>query len=176
MRVAYAGAPGAFSHEACLRFLPEDEPVPVENFEAVIAAVEDGAAERGIVPLANNAAGETGARALIQAAPVRVVSEQFFPVRMHLLGVPGSALEQVRTVVSHPVALAQCARTLHVLGLTPEEAANTAVAASQLVDPNRAVLGSRSAARLYGLEILKSDVHDRPDNATTFAVIAKAEA
>lgn len=175
MRVAYAGVPGAFSHEACLRFLPDDEPVQVESFDAVIAAVERGAAELGVLPLANNAAGETGARKKIERAFVRIASEHVLPVRMHLLGMPGSTLEDVRTVVSHPVALRQCARTLEALGLATDEAGNTAVAASQLTDPARAVLGSQAAAELYGLAILKRDVHDRPDNATTFAVIARAE-
>jgi prephenate dehydratase len=175
MKVAYAGIPGAFSHEACLRFLPDAETVQVESFDAVIAAVENGAADCGIVPLANNAAGETGTRERIGRAAVRVVDEHVLPIRMHLLGVAGSSVQGVRTVVSHPVALRQCAQTLNRLGLATEEAENTAVAASRLTDPARAVLGSETAAQLYGLAILKRDVHDRPDNATTFAVIAKAE-
>jgi prephenate dehydratase len=176
MRVAYAGVPGAFSHEACLRFLPEAEPVQVESFAAVIHAVENGEVELGIVPLANNAAGETGTRESIAAAAVRIVREHDLPIHMHLLGVKSGSLDDVRTVVSHPVALRQCARTLGELGLATEEAQNTAVAASRLSDPARAALGSETAAKLYGLAILKRDVHDRADNATTFAVIAKAAA
>lgn len=174
MKVAYAGVPGAFSHEAALRFLPRHEPMQVPTFADVVAAVEAGDAERGILPLANNAAGDTGARALIEQAPVRIVEELEMPVAMHLLGLPDSRIEEVTSVASHPVALRQCARTLEELGLAAEPASNTALAASTLADRHRGVLGSESAATLYGLAILKRDVHDRPDNATTFAVIARA--
>jgi prephenate dehydratase len=91
---------------------------------------------------------------------------------MHLLGLPGARLETVRTAVSHPVALRQCARTLDRLGFAREEAANTAVAAAALRDPAKAVLASEAAAEAYGLVILLRDVHDRPDNETRFALLA----
>lgn len=173
--VAYAGAPGAFGHEACLAFLPDHEPLPRATFEQVIASVEAGEAERGMLPLANNQAGETGARALIASSRVRILDEHELPVRMHLLGLPGARLEDIRCVVSHPVALRQCARSIIRLGLPTEEASNTAVAAAALDNPNRAVLASAAAAEAYGLETLVADVHDRPDNATRFAIIARDE-
>ena len=173
MTVAYQGVPGAFGHEACLLFLPEHEPVAKPSFRDVIAAVEVYETEFGMLPLCNSGAGETGARELIADGQVRIVDEPVLPVRMHLLGVRGASVEQVRTVVSHPVALRQCARTLEVLGLQTEEAPNSAIAAANLSDPTRAVLASEAAARIYGLAILKRDVHDRPDNATRFAVLAR---
>jgi prephenate dehydratase len=92
---------------------------------------------------------------------------------MHLLGVEGARLEDVRTVISHPVALKQCARTLEDLGLATEEAPNTALAAQSLAVRHRAVLASEAAAEAYGLTILRRDVHDRADNATRFAVLAR---
>lgn len=175
MRAAYAGAPGAFGHEACVAFLPLHEPVPHAGFEQVIAAVERGETDAGILPISNNAAGETGARELIAKANVRIVSEHELPIRMHLLGLPQAQLKDIRTVVSHPVGLRQCARQIAELGLATEEAPNTAVAAADLRDPSRAVLASEAAARMYGLAILKRDVHDRTDNATRFAVIARED-
>ena len=105
MTVAYQGAEGAFSHEACLRFLPEHEPVPVATFSDVVAAVQSEDAELGMLPLANNEAGETGARELIAKARLHILSEPVLPVRMHLLGLPDATLDQIRTVVSHPIAL-----------------------------------------------------------------------
>ncbi|HEX8668846.1 MAG TPA: prephenate dehydratase domain-containing protein [Allosphingosinicella sp.] len=173
MRVAYQGAAGAFGHQACLAFLPDCEPVPQPSFEAVIAAVESGEAERGLLPLDNNCAGATGALELLQESALEIVAEHVLPVRMHLLGVAGGRLEDVRTVVSHPVALKQCARTLEELGLVTEEAPNTALAAQRLSVRHRAVLASEAAAEAYGLTILRRDVHDRPDNATRFAVLAR---
>lgn len=173
MTVAYPGAPGAFSHEACLLFLPGEEAVSYGGFEEVLAAVTGGLADYGMLPVVNNAAGETGAGALIAKSAVRTVSEHPLKVRMHLLGLPGSKLDQIHTVVSHPVALRQCAATLAGLGLATEEASNTAIAAAALDSQDRAVLASEAAARIYGLEILKRDVHDRSDNVTRFAIVAR---
>lgn len=173
MSVAYQGAEGAFSHEACRRFLPEQEPVPFPTFLDVVAAVRDGETELGMLPLTNNEAGETGTRQLIGKAGLHIVKEPVLFVRMHLLGVPGASLDQIRTVVSHRVALLQCARTVAGLGLEVEESSNTALAAKALTNPGRAVLASEAAASIYGLTILKRDVHDRPDNATTFAIVAR---
>jgi prephenate dehydratase len=174
MKVAYQGAEGAFSHEACLRFLPGHDPVPEATFSGVIEAVERGEAELGILPIANNEAGETGARALIEKSRLQIVEEPVLPVRMHLLGLPSATLGEIRTVVSHPVALRQCSILLAALGVTTEETSNTAIAARTLADRSRGVLASEAAARLYRLAILRRDVHDRPDNATRFAILARS--
>jgi len=170
--IAYQGAPGAFGHEACLAFLPGEETRALPSFEAVAAAVAAGEAEAGLLPLANSRAGAVeGVRALIEGAGLIVAAEHRLPVRMHLLALPGSTLAEVRTVVSHPVALRQCAEHIARLGLAEEEASNTAVAAKKLCDPAKAVLASQAAAALYGLRILASDLQDDPDNATTFALV-----
>jgi prephenate dehydratase len=175
MSVAYQGVPGAFGHEACLAFLPAHEPRPLPSFEAVAAAVAAGEAAFGLLPVANSRAGEVeGVRGLIGRAAVRVAAEHRLPVRIHLLGLRGARLEQVDTVVSHPVALRQCARQLVRLGLRTVAAANTAMAARGLSDPRHTALASEAAARLYGLVILAHDVQDDPDNATTFALIVPA--
>jgi len=173
--VAYQGVPGAFSHEACMRFLLGHAAVPVPAFSDVIQAVASEQAEFGMLPLSNNEAGETGARELIASSDLRIAAEHVLPIRMHLLGLPNATLDGIRTVVSHPVALRQCTRTLSRLGLATEAAANTAVAAKALDRLDRGVLASEAAAGLYGLSVLVSDVQDRPDNATSFAVVARSE-
>jgi prephenate dehydratase len=175
MKVAYQGLPGAFGHQACLAFLPDHEPVAQASFADVLAAVSEGRADRGILPVENNQAGAVvEAQALLAASELRIAAEHVLPVRMHLLALPETSLEQIRTVASHPVALSQCSKTLKRLGLSLEEAPNTAIAASRLRDPNKAVLASEAAAAAFGLQILLRDVHDRPDNATRFAVICRA--
>lgn len=173
MIVAYQGTEGAFSHEACLRFLPEHKPMGVATFEDVVNAVQSGRAELGMLPLANNEAGETGARELIEGGQLQIVREPVLPVRMHLLGLPSAKLDEIRTIVSHPVALRQCSKLLSALGVETEETSNTALAAKALTNPNWAVLASEAAARIYGLAILKRDVHDRLDNATRFAIVSR---
>lgn len=173
MTVAYPGAEGAFSHEACLRFLPGHEPVPVATFSEVVRAVQTGQTELGMLPLSNNEAGETGARELVEQARLRIVGQPVLKVRMHLLGLASATIDQVRTVVSHPIALRQCSQSLSALGVQTDEVSSTALAAKDLRSPARAVLASESAAALYGLAILKRDMHDRPDNATRFAILSR---
>jgi prephenate dehydratase len=176
MSIAYQGAPGAFGHEACLAFHPEHEPVAKPSFAAVLEALEARETELGILPVENVCAGPVEeAQALLAGSPLHRIGEHWLPVRMHLLALPGVSLAEIRTVASHPVALKQCSIALAELGVEIEAAPNTAVAAQSLSDRSRAVLASEAAAAAYGLTILRRDVHDRPDNATLFAVLAREE-
>jgi prephenate dehydratase len=174
MSVAYHGVPGAFSHEACLRFLPDEEAVGVPSFADVVRAVEAGEADYGVLPLANNNAGGVDeVQQLLKGSSVKVIGEHKLPIRIHLMGLPGSSLDQVRTAVSHHMALKQCPENLRTLGLDTEEAPSTSVAAQTLTDRTKAVLASEAAAEAYGLVILKRNVHDREENDTTFVVISR---
>ena len=176
MKVAYQGAPGSFGHQAALAFCAGCEPQAHETFEAVAKAVAEGEAERGVLPVENSRAGVVGGVAeIIAASGVRILGEHALSVRMHLLALPGVSLAEVRSVVSHPIALKQCAESLARLGLAAEPASNTAVAARALRSREQAVLASDAAAEAYGLDILLRDVQDDPGNATRFAVIAAAE-
>ncbi|HEY9554343.1 prephenate dehydratase domain-containing protein [Allosphingosinicella sp.] len=173
--VAYQGQPGAFSHEACLAFLPACRPLAKPSFAAVVAAVESGDTDIGILPIENSTAGRVEeALRVLDRSSLATLSERSLPVRLHLLSLPGTRLEAIARVISHPMALAQCAETLRSLNLPTQSAVNTAVAAKRLAaatDGATAVLASEAAARTYGLAILRRDVHDRPDNATRFRVI-----
>ena len=174
MKIAYQGVLGAFSHEACLAFAPGYEPVATPDFAAVIGAVESGEAELGMLPFENSGVGPVEeVHALLARSSLMVKARHPLPVRLHLLGLKGAGIESVRTAVSHPMALKQCAGTLERLGITGEAATNTAGAAQSLADPARAVLASEAAASVYGLTILRRDVHDRPDNTTIFVVVGR---
>ena len=177
MKVAYQGEPGAFGHEACLKFLPDYEPVRKRSFGDVFEAVAAGETELGMLPEENVAAGIVPeVRALLERNELTVRARHVLPVRMHLMANRGATLETIRTVVSHPIALAQCAGQVTALGLATEESLNTAGAAKDLAesgDLTRAVLASANAAAEYRLEILKQDLQDHPENATRFVVLAK---
>jgi prephenate dehydratase len=174
MSVAYHGVRGAFSHEACLRFLPEEEPIGLPTFADVVSTVERGEVEYGILPLENNNAGRVSeVQALLGKTSLTVVAEHKLPIRIHLLGLPGSSMDQVRTAVSHPMAIKQCTETLRSLGLETEEAPSTSVAAKTLNDPAKAVLASEAAAEAYGLVVLRPNVHDREVNETTFVIVSR---
>jgi len=176
MTVAYHGVPGAYSHQACLAFLPGEEAIGYPSFMQVVRAVEQGEADRGVLPIENNNAGTVDeVKHLLAPARLNVVAEHRLPIRIHLLGLPGSRLDQVRTAVSHPMALKQCADTLARLGLATEAAPSTSVAAKLLSDPAKAALASEAAAEAYDLVILQRDVHDRDVNETTFVVVSRVQ-
>jgi prephenate dehydratase len=175
MRIAYAGAEGAFAHEACLAFAAAFQPVGLASFADVVAAVERGDAARGMLPLCNSRAGEVReATSLLRRRTVRVVARSALPVRMHLLGLPGATLDALRLIRSHPMALRQCARAVAALGLPTEDATNTAVAARSLASANVGVLASERAAAAYGLTVLLRDMQDDADNSTIFAIIERS--
>lgn len=177
---AYQGAPGAFGEEACRAFLPDWRPLACASFAAVAETVAAGGAERGILPLRNAIAGQVPGNAeLIDDCGLVILAERALPVRMHLLGVRGATLAELTEVVSHPMAIAQCGAFLAASGLASSPKSNTAVAARELAasgDRTRGVLASDLAASAYGLEILRRDVHDRADNHTVFAIVARRKA
>ncbi|HEY0445281.1 MAG TPA: prephenate dehydratase domain-containing protein [Allosphingosinicella sp.] len=176
MKVAYQGVPGAFSHEACLAFLPDHQPLGEPTFARVAEAVIYGEADVGMLPLANDSVGPVAeVEEVLATYPLAIVARHKLPIRIHLLALAGTELASLTTAVSHPMALKQCARTLASLGLEAQPASNTAAAAQSLADPAMAVLASEAAASAYGLVIVRRNVHDDVDNATTFAVVARRD-
>ncbi len=176
-RVAYQGAPGAFSEEAALRFSPGSAPAPYATFAEVFAAVGQGACARACVPLRNSLAGDVPeVAALLPGCGLRVVTEHDLPIRLHLMAPPGASLGGLRTAWSHPMALKQCGRGLLRLGLAPVEAFDTAGAAREVAgaaDPTRAAVAALRAAALYGLVVLAAHIQDEATNTTRFAVLSR---
>lgn len=174
MTVAYQGVPGAFGHAACLQFVPGHDCIAKPTSTAVVAAVASGETEFGVLPVENSIAGPVHDVAdLLHGCRLPSVMHDM-PVRMHLLARTGTALESITTVISHPVGLAQCAKTLRSMGVETAEASNTAIAAKALSesgDGSTAVLASEAAAVTYDLQILRRDMQDRPDNVTRFCVL-----
>lgn len=174
MRIAYQGAPGAFGHEAAWRFAPSPEPVACPTFAAALDMVSSRTADAAILPVENSIAGPVEeAMAALAASGLRVAEEHSLPIRLHLLALPGSSLEDLTIAVSHIMALKQCAWSLSRLGLDTEEAPNTAIAARDLIASHKAALASEAAAKIYGLNILQEDLQDEPGNATRFALVTR---
>lgn len=175
MRIAYQGEPGAFSHEACRRFVSQAEAAPYPSFDAAVDAVVSGACDAALLPVANSLAGPVEpVVSLMATASLRELDRFELPVRMMLIGSPGSAEADLRVVASHPVALKQCRRLIAELRLMEEVVFDTAGAARLLAerpDRSRAALASRAAAELHGLPVLRADVQDRLDNHTTFLLL-----
>lgn len=178
-RVAFAGERGAFSEEAGRALWRDAELVSVRTVLDVTRAVETGSADSGVLPVENTVAGGVVAAydALADSHGLFAVAEVILDVHQCLVGIRGARLEDVRTVVSHPVALAQCARFLRSLrDIREVAAADTASAARDVADggdPRRAAIASQHAARLYGLTVLADRIEDRADNKTRFLGVAR---
>ena len=179
-RVAFQGDHGAYSEEAVLvHWRGAAEPVPTRSFAAVAAAVQDGAVEHGLLAVENTVAGTVAeAYDAIAGAPgVVVVGEVILPIHHCVLARPGATIEGLRTIESHPVALAQCGRFLaRHPQLEARAAYDTAGAARDVAagdDLRRGAIAGRGAARRFGLAVLAADVEDRPDNQTRFLAVAR---
>lgn len=178
-RVVYQGVEGAYSHEASMAYFGEDaDAFHVRTWEEAMRAVEDGRADYGVLPIENSSAGAVSDNYdLLIKYHNCIVVEIFLPVKHALLGVPGGSLEQIHTVFSHPQALMQCSEYLNSHGEWSQiSVENTAVAAKKVLeegDPSQAAVASEAAAKLYGLQILKSGINYNKDNVTRFIVVSR---
>ena len=179
-RVAYQGAPGAFSHEACTALRPWDQAIGYDTFAGAIDAVATGDCDCALIPVENSVVGVVEpAASLVEASHLPVLSEVWRPIRMALMAIPEARLGDIRTVESHPIALRQCAGNLKGLGLTMVEAFDTAGAARAVAeagDRSRAALAPTAAAEIYGLSILRNDLQDSADNRTRFVLLSRPAA
>jgi prephenate dehydratase len=179
MRVAFQGEPGAYSEAAALEhFGRAAETLPRDTFDAVFAAVEVQACEYGLIPIENSLAGSIHRNYdLLLQHSLFIVGEHYLRVQHCLIAHAGVALSEVRRVVSHPQALAQCERYLKSLPGVEVEVAHDTAGSVRLIrdrgDRAAAAIASRRAAAVYGLNILAEDVEDDPANFTRFLAIAR---
>ncbi|MEO0400074.1 MAG: prephenate dehydratase [Pseudomonadota bacterium] len=170
--IAFQGEPGAYSELACVTFAPSFKPLPCATFEAALEAVSSGAAERAMLPMENSLAGRVAdIHHLLPETALHIIADHFLAIRHQLLAAPGVALEDVKTVRSHAMALGQCRRVIAELGLKAEVSGDTAGAARRLSEfnkPDEAVIASTAAAERYGLSIIRADIEDAGHNTTRF--------
>lgn len=182
VRVAFQGERGAFSEDAITSFFGAelDTRVGVREFADVRAAVLTGNAEYGVLPVENSTHGPvTAAHEVLDAGGLTIVGEVTCPIRLCLLAAPAARSEQLRRVLSHPVALAQCRRFLAAMPLLePVPFYDTAGAAKEVAargDTTSAAVASEAAAGHYGLDIVARNIEDAADNRTRFAIVARAD-
>jgi prephenate dehydratase len=153
---------------------------PHPTFEDVFAAVQDGQADLGVVPIDNGINGRvTDVHHLIPRYNLQVVGEHYLPVRHHLLAKHGVGLHEITSAASHAQALGQCRQFLRSHAIAPVETANTAVAAKMVAegdDRTRAAIASIEAAEIYGLTALASDIANVHGNETRFFAVGRERA
>jgi prephenate dehydratase len=179
-RCGYQGAPGAFSHEACLDLRPWDEAIAYDTFEATLDALKAGAIGCALIPIENTTIGRVEpAATLVEQSGLTQVSEVWRPIRLALMAPVGASLRTVKTAESHPIALRQCPASLADMGVTAVEAFDTAGAARAVAeagDITRAAVAPARAAEVYELSILRNDIQDSSDNRTRFVLLSAGTA
>jgi len=174
--IAFQGEHGAYSEEAVRQYFGDAvETLPCRTFEAIFGAVEEGQADLAAVPVENSVAGSINkAYDLLLERDLSVRGEILLRVRHNLMTNAGTTLDEVKTVRSHPQALAQCERYLSSHGFKAVPWYDTAGSAKELAahpEPGVAVIASALAAKIYGLEVLATGIEDMQWNFTRFFLV-----
>ena len=181
----YFGPVGTFTHQALLTLVGDRDAgtvdlVPYATVGGALQAVRDGEVGSALVPIENSVEGGVSATldTLTYGDPLVITREVLLPVQFGLYARPGTALADVRRVVTHPHAAAQCRTWLaaHVPGAEVVEGGSTAAAAAEVAregSPADAAVCAQVAGELYGLEALASGIADNPDAVTRFVLVAR---
>lgn len=180
MRAAFQGEPGAYSEAAVFEYFSQADvsAVPCASFELVFDAVNKGDCDYGVLPIENSLAGSIHQNYdLLMQNPLKVVGEHYLRVSHCLIARPGATITGIKTVMSHPQALAQCAGYLKSLpGIKVEPVYDTAGSVKIIRgqdDPSLAAIASLQAARIFGMQVLAEHIEDNQANFTRFLVVSK---
>jgi prephenate dehydratase len=177
LRVAFQGEPGAFSEAAAVQLLGDTiTTVPRATFESAFSATSEGAADALLAPVENSLAGSVvRVFDLLLQSRLSIVAETILPIEMQLIAIPGASLADVRSVASHPMALAQCER---FFAAHPQwkrvPAEDTAGSVREMLargDKSCAAIAARRAAEHYHAVILAESIQDNSENFTRFVLL-----
>ncbi len=179
-RVAFLGPRGTFGEEAVMRLAPHAEHIPFPSHVAVAAAVEAGNAEAGVLAIENSMTGSVGETLDIlvhENTALHIQAETVVPIVHNLVVAPGTKLENITVVYTHPAAFGQCSKYLakHLPSVRHEAALSTtdAVIAAVRSGGSAAGIGSLRAAELNGGEVLERSIHDADSNMTRFLLVGR---
>lgn len=178
MKIAFQGEQGAYSHEVILAHLGQGHKViPSKTFEEVFKRTASGEADCGFLPIENSLTGSIyEVYDLLLEYPLFITGEAFLKIEHALLGLPGSRMEQIEHIYSHPQALWQCEAFLETFEAQRHAFYDTAGAArwvAEQKDPRNAAIAGRLAADMYGLRVLQEGIATSTQNTTRFIVIAQ---
>ena len=176
-RVAFQGEHGAFSEAAAIQLLGDRiTTVPRATFDSAFRAIAEDAADALLAPVENSLAGSVvRVYDLLLESNLGIVAETILPIEHHLIGCPGATLTDLKSVASHPMALAQCERFFQThpdLKRVPAE--DTAGSVRDVLasgDKSAAGIAGRQAATRYGGVILSESIQDNAENFTRFVLL-----
>ena len=177
IKIAFQGEKGAYSHLACLEVFPNADAIACSTFEETFQLAKDNSEYKIVIPIENSLAGRVAdIHYLIPKYKLQIHSEHFQKVTHNLLGIKGSKIKDIKTVRSHSQAIGQCNKMISENKLKPIISADTAGSAkfiSEKKDKTDSAIASELAAKIYSLEILKSNVEDESGNVTRFFIMGK---
>jgi len=177
MRVAFQGEPGAFSEAAAIQLLGDAiTTVPRATFDAAFRAINERAADALLAPVENTLAGSVvRAYDLLLQSRLTIVAETILPIEHHLIACPGATLQDIRSVASHPMALAQCERFFsshpRLKRVPAEDTAGSVREVLSRGDKSCAAIAGRRAALHYHGVILAENLQDNAENFTRFVLL-----
>jgi chorismate mutase / prephenate dehydratase len=177
LKVAFLGPQATFTHVAAMRqFGLSAQLVPVRSIPAIFEEVSRDRASYGVVPVENSNEGVVSHTLdMFMSADLKIIAEVLLEISHDLLNISGD-LGDIRKIISHPQAFAQCRNWLeeNLPDVPLVDATSTASAAQQASeDSASAAIASETAASLYGLRVVKHKIEDNPNNFTRFLVIGK---
>lgn len=178
-KVVYFGTKGSYTEQAMEEYFgTQIERFPAETFRDVMAAVKEGSADYGVLPIENTTTGGiTDSYDLLVEFDNYIVAEHILKVDQALLGLPGASLDRLQTVYSHPQGLLQSRRFLEQFPqIKTVECSSTAGAAKKIVedgDQTQAAVAGIRAAKTYGLEVLAEHINHEGSNSTRFIIISR---
>lgn len=176
-KVACFGERGSYTEQAMFSFLGEDtEGVYKHSFKDVMDALHNGEVEYGVLPIENSSTGGINdIYDLLVKSQAFIIGEQEVKVDQALIGVPGTKIEDIRKVYSHPQGILQCREFLSQYpNIQEEEFESTSASVKKVAEDNisyQAAIGSKRAAELYGLEVLQPNINAESNNSTRFIII-----
>lgn len=182
-KIAYLGPPGTFTEEALDKFikdLNQVRKISLPTVADVIRSVDRGEVDEGLVPMENSIEGSVNITQdiLTFESEAKIIGEVTIPVKHSLIGKKKIKLDNIKKVISHPHATAQCRKFLstNLKGAEVIAANSTAEAVKILKKENEdiAAIGTKTAAKIYDLEIIESDIEDNKDNKTRFVFIGNS--
>ena len=176
-KITFQGAPGAYSHIACSELFPNAEYIASDTFEQAMELVDNGEADYAVIPVENSNAGRVSdVHFLLPQTDLTILGEHFLRVEHQLLALPGAKLEDIEAAASHPQALAQCSEFLkkhQIKALSRIDTAKSCERIVEMQDKTRAAIASKLAAKIYGLNILASNIENESNNTTRFLIMGK---
>lgn len=178
---AYLGPAGTFTEIAALKYCADSQQLlPLKTINEVFIKVNEAVVKNGIIPMENSLEGSVNLSLdlLFREKEIQIIAEIVVPIEHYLYAYPGTKIEAITEILSHPQAIAQSYNFIvNKLPNAQITYTNSTAAAAEIIveSKSQAMIGSKRIAQLYNLELLAENIEDDRDNQTRFAVIAQAK-